>query len=268
MLASIFGPASKSTNAVNYANIKTALTESISDTFMSTAQSSVNSLHPKQSITLSNFNADGSISISGITQTSVANIDSKSFMSIVSESELRNKLTSALKSAQKADQSVEQGLFAGSTENSVNTTIADTNISRVVNSVNYSTFQDLANEIFNEQSIDISGLKSGKNISVADVDQYVKLDILSSNIADIMTKEIQVINQESAIDSSSEVAQASKSGITSETMGKIVQILIVIAIVVALIIAVYVLVAYGGAIKTALGFVTKGIGGAGLGRSR
>jgi cobalamin biosynthesis Mg chelatase CobN len=206
------------------------VTENINSSLIQIAQSSISSAAPTQIITLK-LAATGAVTISGITQKTIINVDAQQFLTNVTETSLKSMMKSAVETTATDDQSVDSQLTIGATA-SENVSVAEvraSNINRIVNSYTYSQFTSDVQSILAQQSITIEA--SGSTIDVGAIDQYIKIELISKQIADVMTSTFSDISTETSSKTTKDSTQSTSSGLSTST---IVIIVIIIAIVIAL----------------------------------
>jgi hypothetical protein len=208
---------------------------------ISISQSSVSTTAPTQTITIQ-ARAAGSVTIKGVSQKTVINVDVQQFLRNVSDTYLRSMLTSAVENASRDNQSVDSQLTFGATMNS-NISVMDARtetVNRIVNSYSYSQFTSDVKTILASQTIALD-VEAGKDIKISDISQYIKIELIVKQIADILTKSFSDIVTENTSTSTKDTTQSTKSGISA---GWIASIIIIVVIIAALLLGLWYF--YGG----------------------
>lgn len=219
-----------SKNSSSLEVVSESLSEAISSSMTSIAQQSISTVTPTQTIKIA-ASAGRDMSVDGVSQKIVANIDVQKFLSNVSEVSLQSMMRNALETTAKDNQQVENGLvFGGSrTSNSSDASVRSSNINRVVHSYSYSQFVSDVQAIMPSQTIDIAG-SAARDVNLKNINQFIKVDLVSRQIADNMAKEVVGLINEADTKTKKDTTQKAQAGISG---GMIATIIIVIVIVVA-----------------------------------
>ena len=222
--------ASKNTSTVDVVNA--SLTENLNSSMVSIAQQSVSNVAPTQLIKISGT-AGQDFVVSGIDQKIVVNVDVQKFLSNVTETSLKSMMKSALEVTAKDNQAVEHQLVIGGSyaANTSTATVRNNNVNRIVNSYSYNQFVSDTQQVLSSQTIDISG-SAKRDVKIADLSQYIKIELLSKQIADNMTKTYNDIVSETTTTATKETTQTTSAGMS---MAWIVSGIIIVVIVIAII---------------------------------
>lgn len=225
---------SASKNKSSFDVISSTLSENLNNSFVQISQMSVSSVSPTQVIKII-ARAGQDVTISGMTQKTIAKIDVQKFLSNVTETELKSKLTAALEATAKENQAVESGLTIGGSysSNTSDTAVRQINVNRVVNSYSYTQFVSEVNQIFSSQVIDLN-LAAARDVNVEDINQYISVELLSKQMADVMTKTLQDIVNESSATVKKELTQTTTSGF-SFSFGQYMIFIVVLVVIIAIV---------------------------------
>jgi hydrogenase maturation factor len=231
------GSASSKNESVTEAFSKSVV-ETLNSSFISIAQTSVSSIIPTQTISIAVKSSSGAINIGGIQQKVVANIDVQKFLTQVSETQLSAMLESSIEASAKENQAVENGLTIGasSADNSSSMSVRSENINRIVNSYSYSQLISDVQSILTAQTITISAESDSGAIDINGISQFVQVEILSKQVADVMTKTFSDIVSSSDVSATKVTDQTASSGLSSTA---IIMIVIIVIIVILLGLIVY-----------------------------
>lgn len=246
-------------------NVNTSLSENIKSTMMNLTSNTAVLISAKQNYAIGDIISDGcTFDIGPSTQTMQVSINSSQVTKVMTEEDYNQKMTTAVASAVSNDSSAKNG-FMSSGANITNTTENfTTNVNRVVRSFNYSAFQSLMASLDSSQSRTSRGFtvkcypdtpinpKCGAHYCIGEVNQDMVVNMITSQITDTMTKEIQKIlteNQQNLTNKN--ISKTESTGffqdlggalgnlIGAGMMGIFAPVLIVIAIVIAIGIAVF-----------------------------
>lgn len=204
-----------------------SISSTLNSTMISIAQSSTSDTDSQQVITIQ-AKSRGSVTIDGIVQKTVANISVDKFLSHVNSEQLSTMLTSAVDTAVKDNQEIEQALTIGG---AVSSNVSDLesytrNVQEVVNSYSYTQFVSDVNSIFAKQTITLE-LEAGEDIDVSNISQFLKAELLSKQIAEVMTEKFTEVISDTKSSVTKVTEQASSSGISSAAIVFIVIFIIV-----------------------------------------
>ncbi|MFA5177182.1 MAG: hypothetical protein WC440_03410 [Candidatus Omnitrophota bacterium] len=208
---------------------------------MAISQSSVSSTAPTQTISIQARSA-GSVTIKGVSQKTIINVDVQQFLKNVSDTYLRSMLTSAVENASRDNQSVDSQLTFGATLNS-NISVLDARtetINRIVNSYSYTQFTSDVKTILASQTIALDVAANG-DINISDISQYIKIELIVKQITDILTTTFSDIVTENSAMTTKDTTQSTSSGISA---GWIASIIIIVVIIAALLLGLWYF--YGG----------------------
>ena len=215
--------------------VNESLTENINTSMISIAQQSVSTVAPTQLIKITG-RAGRDFVISGLEQKIVINVDVQKFLSNITETSLKSMMKSALEATAKDNQEVEHQLTIGGSyaSNTSAATVRNTNVNRVVNSYSYSQLVSDAQEILASQTIDLSA-SADRDVEISNLSQYIKIELISKQIADNMTKTLSDIASETTTTVTKETDQSSSSGISMAwLMSGAIIIIVIIAIIAGL----------------------------------
>lgn len=205
--------------------------ETLNQSIVQIAQQSVSTIAPTQLVKIRAV-AGGNLDIGGIQQKAIANIDVSKFLSSVTETQLKSMMSNAVKVAAKDNQEIDHQLTIGGSYGS-NVSAAETynkNVNRIVNSYSYSQFVSDTQSILASQTIDISGVASG-DVRISNIDQYIKAEIISKQVAEHMASAFAEIQTESSLDVKKETAQKSASGLSMGWIALIIIVIVVLALI-------------------------------------
>lgn len=205
------------------------VSENLNQSMVSIAQQSISTVAPTQVIKI-RAAAGRDFTLSGIDQKVVVNVDIQKFLSNVNETQLKSMMKSALETAAKDNQAIEHQLVIGGSyaANQSSATVRNTNVNRIVNSYSYSQFVSEVQTILPAQTVDLSGTAM-RDVNISNVSQYVKIDLISKQIAESMSKAFNDIQTESTTSVKKEANQATTAGISLTGMWIIIVIIVVIA---------------------------------------
>jgi len=205
--------AASSKNKSTYEEVREVLSENITSQLVSIAQQSASVANTTQTVSIIAKSEEGDVSISGIKQRAVANIDVEQFTRSVTETMLKQIMENSLETAVRDNQEVNHQLTIGGsmTKNESGTVISSSAISRIVNSYSYSQFISDSKSILTTQKVDLSAI-ARRNVSISNIDQYVRVEMLASQIADAMTKTITNMASKNEAISTKSTSQSSSSG--------------------------------------------------------
>jgi cobalamin biosynthesis Mg chelatase CobN len=208
------------------------VSNTLNETFISIAQDSVSTMNPTQLITI-NANASGDVTIDGIQQKVIANIDTNKFISNISKSELESELENSVKTTVDENQEIEQALTIGgaASSNESKLTQLTNTIQNISNSYSYSQFISDVNTILSDQTITLNLKSTTGNVDISNISQFVQIEILTQHIADVLTESFSKNVTAASTETTKITDQSGSSGISSTAL-----IFIAIAIVVSLIV--------------------------------
>jgi cobalamin biosynthesis Mg chelatase CobN len=217
-----------SKNSATYSAITSALSETMSSQLISIAQQSVSSAASTQLINIT-VSAGQDVNISDISQKAVINVDVKKFLSSISSTDLGAMMTNALQSAARNDQTTNNQLTLGGSmiTNGNKTEVNSTTVNRVVSSYNYSQFVSDVTTILSSQTIDISAV-ANRNVNISNVSQFIKIELLSTQIAKAMAKTIMDVSTSAATKSSNTLSQSATSGFS---LGIVLIVIVIVVLV-------------------------------------
>lgn len=226
--------ASVSQNVSEFQTVSSSLSESINSAMTSIAQTSVSDINPTQLMKV-RIVSKGDFNFSENEQIIVANIDVNKFIEHLNETRLKSLLTTAVQASAKENQTLERGLLIGGSysKNMSKTQVMQQNVMRVVNSYSHQQLTSDASRIFGTQTIEITASVSG-DANILRNKQYMKVSILSSQIASVMTKTFQDIVNESSVTAKKEIMQASSEGF-SFSFGSFAIFFVVVLIIIAIV---------------------------------
>jgi hypothetical protein len=189
----------------------------ISNTLINISQTTQNIISGKQTLTISDLNCAGGVTISGITQTAVNTINTSALQSAINASSLQNMLQNATTQGATAVQNAANGFAAtgGTASTSDINNLINNNINNVAQSYTYSDFQNQLNSIAQAQTINIGSLVSQGTCDITNIDQNMVLENLAKTISDSLTKQV------AAIANSTVTGQTTSSTNTSANTGPI-----------------------------------------------
>jgi len=223
-----------SKNKSRFDVINESLTENLNSTMISIAQQSVSSVQPTQIMTVRPIAVKGDITISGLEQVIIVNVDVQKFLSNTTETELRSQMISALEATARDNQAVDHQLILGASysQNESEATIRNRNVHRVVNSYSYSQFVSDTQEIFAQQELVIAPTTINGDIVVKNISQYVKIELLAKQIATNMTKTLMDMETEASMEAQKETTQTASAGLsTAWLVSGIIMVVVIIAII-------------------------------------
>lgn len=208
-----------------------SVTETLNQSMVQIAQQSVSTVSPTQLVKI-RAAAGRDFNLSDFQQKIIVNVDVQKFISNVNETQLKSMMKSALDVTSKDNQAIDHQLTIGGSyaSNTSAATIRNSNINRIVNSYSYSQFVSEVQQIMASQTVDVSGV-AGRDVNIANVSQYIKVELISKQISDNMTKAFAEIISETSTTVVKETDQTSKSGFS---MGWVLIIVIIAVILIAI----------------------------------
>jgi cobalamin biosynthesis Mg chelatase CobN len=222
-----------SKNKSTYDAVNATLSENLSQTLIKIAQQSVSSAAATQMVRIRATAEEGDVTVSGVQQISVMNVNITKFIQSVTDSSLKAMMSSALEASVKENQEVEHQLTIGGSivKNDSGTSIRSEAINRIINSYTLDQFISDSQQILGSQEVDITAL-ARKNVTISNINQYVKIELLSSQISQAMTKTITEMATENESVSSKSLTQTSSAGFS---LGIALIVIVIIAIIAGLI---------------------------------
>lgn len=208
-----------------------SITETLNQSMVQIAQQSVSTAAPYQLIKIRAI-AGRDVNISDVQQTTIVNVDSEKFITNVNEAQLKSMMTNALDVVSKDNQDIDHQLTIGGSyaSNTSEAAVRNSNINRIVNSYSYSQFVSEVQQILASQTIDVSGV-AGRDANISNISQYIKIELISKQISDNMTKTFSDIISETSTSVVKETDQTSTSGFS---MGWVLTIVIIAVILIAI----------------------------------
>jgi len=210
------------TNTVN----KT-LNENIKQTMMSmTSNTSVFS-KSRQSFNMGQINAIGcSINTGAISQDMQVSTDFKQMSKVITKRSYDQNMKAAIDTAVKSDTSATTGFMSSGADVTNTTNNYNSNVNKVLDSFNYSSFQSLVQEMDQAQEVGYAGFNMictpstkvdpacGANLCVGGVTQNMVVSLIASQIADSMTDTIEKV----IVDGAAKVAADNKTKVVATGM--------------------------------------------------
>ena len=167
-----------------------------------------------QTIDLSGLSCGGAINISGISQKSVAIINTNIMSNNVNQNTLSNMLTNAIKQASDSDQDTTANFLANTLSKNIATdkTVTKSDIiNTIANSYTLNDFQNDMQSINTTQSINLSNMSSNDKCTISNLSQNARLDIVSKNMSTRMTNTLTKLLTQTNYDQAVENKQIVKS---------------------------------------------------------
>ena len=253
------GNVTSSTNTLEVFNTNVA--NSLAENLTTIAQSGSQQAVGSQVLNIGNITAcgGGNITISGVTQTNISMFDFKQLADASNSQDMQNALKSAITAACEQNQKVanELGAIGNVSLTDQSQTVFSENVSNIAAKVSTNEIQSISQNQNSDQTLNILNLnttcspiygsgnvKSGGDITISDINQTIRMDLVASQTAQLVSEQVVKALGDASVDAFSSTSQdvtntgfatllaAWFSGIT----GIIVTIIIVFALLIAVIV--------------------------------